>query len=84
MCGEIELCHILHLVGPDVFLRAERDHGVVDDDGDAVVQQGLAKDEEVEHHVDANLLKDGLWKAKKQNKLFYCVWYKIAMISWCS
>jgi len=33
-------------------------HGVVEDDSDAVVQEGLAEDEEVETHVDADLLEN--------------------------
>ena len=43
----------------DDGLSAEGRHGVVEDDGDAVVEEGLAEDEEVELHVDADLLEDG-------------------------
>ncbi len=34
-------------------------HGVVEDDGDAVVQEGLTEDEEVETHVHTDLLENG-------------------------
>ena len=34
-------------------------HGVVEDDRDSIVEEGLPKDEEVEAGVDFNLFKDG-------------------------
>ena len=34
-------------------------HCVVEDNSDAIVEERLAKDEEVESHVDANFLENG-------------------------
>ena len=48
---------VLHVL--DDGLGAEGRHGVVEDDGDAVVEERLSEDEEVELHVDADLLEDG-------------------------
>jgi hypothetical protein len=33
-------------------------HSVVEDDSDTVVEEGLAEDEEVETHVDSDLLEN--------------------------
>lgn len=35
------------------------DHGVVENDCDSVIEERFAKDQEVEAHVDTNLLKNG-------------------------
>ncbi len=37
----------------------ESNHGVVENNRDTVIQEGLAEDEEVEAHVDTDLLENG-------------------------
>ena len=40
------------------YLHVQSDHGVVEDDSDAIVEKRLAEDEEVESHVDADFLEN--------------------------
>ena len=42
----------------EVHLHVKGHHSVVEDDSDTVVEEGLAEDEEVETHVDSDLLEN--------------------------
>ena len=41
------------------YLVMESHHGVVENNRDTVIQEGLAEDKEVEAHVDTDLLENG-------------------------
>ena len=42
-----------------LLLFVEGHECIVEHDGDAVVEEGLAKDQKVQDHVHANFFKDG-------------------------